>query len=59
MQEETDKLVVVSEIYSRLTEKNRENLISMAESLLEGQRKESEMAVDETAVFLTSKKKGV
>jgi K+ transporter len=55
----TDKLVVVSEIYSRLTEKNRENLISMAETLMEGQKNDAETAVDETAVFFTDDKKGV
>jgi hypothetical protein len=59
MEGETDKFAVVCEIYSHLTEKNRENLIRLAENLLETQKDNTKTGFDETAAFLTSDEKGV
>ena len=59
MEGEKDKFAVVCEIYSHLTEKNRENLIRLAENLLETQKDDTETGFDEATAFLTSDEKGV
>ena len=59
MEGEADDFAVVCEIYSHLTEKNKEKLIMIADSLLESQKDDTETAVGETAAFVICEKKGV
>lgn len=46
MEGETEKFAVISEIYSRFTENNKENLIKIAESLLKAQEEGGEIAAN-------------
>ena len=54
MEGEADDFAVVCEIYSHLTEKNKESLIRMAENLLNSQRIDMATSAHEAAVLFAS-----
>ncbi|MDR1149469.1 MAG: hypothetical protein LBK66_12650 [Spirochaetaceae bacterium] len=46
MEKESNKLGIISEIYDRFTEKNKEKLVKTALHLLEVQKEDAEMIAD-------------
>jgi len=50
MEGETEKFSVISEIYSHFTEKNKENLMMIAESLLKIQKENGEISANITTI---------
>jgi len=54
MEGEKEKFAVISEIYSHFTEKNKENLIMIAESLLKKQKEDE--AISGNVISMTTEK---
>jgi hypothetical protein len=46
MEGEVNKFSVISEIYAQFTEKNKENLIKVAQNLLKQQRQDASLIAD-------------
>ncbi|WP_461256737.1 hypothetical protein [Treponema sp. R80B11-R83G3] len=50
MEGEIEKFAVISEIYTHFTEKNKKNLIKIAENLLKAQKEDEAIVADATTM---------